>query len=845
MEDIVVSTQKNAVLSTQEQAIETGSLVMHGTVSDRVLRMYEAVLNYGPPRAFIDRAVAFTEVFKETEGEPTVLRWAKGLMRFAETSKVTILPDELIVGRPHWWLGRCGIVYPEIDGAMMTDAVEAFEKQELEAYEKGDKSAAVIAFGDDDPRVIKEVLTPYWAGKEFATNFTKALPEQTRFMMYGPDRSNLTVSTLFIMPRVSTTQSMAWTVDYEKLMKRGVKGIREEARVRLAALTDPMDLHTKKPFYDAVIMCCDAMTLWAKRYADHARALAAKEKNAARKKELLEIAEICEWVPENPARTFQEALQTHHFAASWTRFEVTTASQGQGRMDQFLYPYYQKDLAEGRITRESAKELLQCLWVQLQQVAEVKLNPQVSKGFDGYANFMDVSMGGVTPGGKDATNDLTYLMLESLRALKIAGLDPCVRIHANTPDALLHAVAEYVKDGCGFPKLINDEMVIPFYLANGVSFQEANDYAVTGCVESRIPNRETHVTPNTGINYGGAVEVTLRNGRFKSAKDAVLGLETGDPRTWTTWDQVWDAFSAQMLHLVKHAMLSQYTAYSLKPDYFAEPVTSMLSDLAMEAGRDLQTHGEPFPGGLDHSCLEGIGKGTAVDSLAAIKHLIFDTKRLTWDQLLTALEANWEGHEAIRQLCLNAPKYGNGIDWVDNIGYQIEALIMEYLDQHPKPGGQTFILRQVPVTYHNPAGRVCGATPGGRHGGIYLSEGISPSHGCDVKGPTVSLNSMTNSRNRSFKQKGPDLINMKFSPASVGGEAGTQRLMQLVRTWSSLKLWHIQFNIINLETLRAAQKNPERYRNLLVRVAGYSAYFTELSPSLQDEVISRTEEKFQ
>ena len=200
-------------------------------MTDRVLRMYEAVLNYGPPRAFIDRAVAFTEVFKETEGEPTVLRWAKGLMRFAETSTVTIFPDELIVGRPHSWLGRCGIVYPEIDGAMMSAAVDAFEQN--------NGSAAVVTFGDDDAKVIKEVLTPYWAGKEFSTGFIKALPEETRFMMYGPDRSNMTVSTLFIMPRVSSSQSMAWTMDFEKLMKRGVKGLREEARARLDALTDP------------------------------------------------------------------------------------------------------------------------------------------------------------------------------------------------------------------------------------------------------------------------------------------------------------------------------------------------------------------------------------------------------------------------------------------------------------------------------------------------------------------------------------------------------------------------------------------------------------------------------
>ena len=281
---------------------------------------------------------------------------------------------------------------------------------------------------------------------------------------------------------------------------------------------------------------------------------------------------------------------------------------------------------------------------------------------------------------------------------------------------------------------------------------------------------------------------------------------------------------------------------SMLPSASAAPATSMLSDMAMSECRDLHTHGEYFPGAIDHSTFEAIGKGTAIDSLAAVKHLIFDTKKLTWDQLLTAMEDNWEGHEAIRQMCVNAPKYGNGIEWVDAIGFEIERFILEFLHQHPKPHNQAFLLRQIPITFHVPMGKVTWATPNGRRAGDYLSEGISASHGMDVKGPTVLLTSMAKARNLSYREKGGDLINLKFSPASVQGEEGTRRLMQIIRTWSNLKHWHVQFNILNKETLLAAQKDPEKYRSLIVRIAGYSAYFVDLSPSQQAEIIARTEE---
>ena len=822
------------VLSTQEQAIESGSKVLHPGVSDRVLRLFEAIDPSKPPRVTLERAVRFTETFKETEGQPLVLRWAKALKNFVEKVPVTIFPDELLVGRPNTWLGRWAIVYPELDGATMPSGVDMFRKL------KGKAGEVIVT--DDDKKIIDEVLTPYWAGKDYVTAFHRELPEDTRFAIYGPDPNNTILLTCVVIATSVMRHSQNWTPDFSKVLTRGMKGIREEAQAKLDALSEPGDVITKKPFLEAVVITCDAMTTWSRRYAALARDMAAKEADPARQKELLEIAEVCDWVPENPARTFREAIQAEWWGQIFNRVEQTSSALGQGRMDQYLWPYYQKDLAEGRITKESAIELFHCLWLNMVQGVEIKLNPVMAAGTEGFSKFEDVCLGGQTSDGQDATNDLSYVILESTRGLQITCPEPCIRIHSNTPDRFLHTVAETIKDGKGFPKLLNDEMVIPFYLANGATLKEALDWTVSGCCENRLPNRETNVTAAGGINYGSAVEATFRDGRLKVLNDLQFGAKTGDPRGWTSFDEVWAAFCQQLEHIGQHAIIQQYVAMKLKPSYFAAPATSMLHDLAMAECRDLHTHGEWFKGAIDHSTFEAIGKGTAIDSLAAVKHLIFDTRQLSWDQLLTAMEDNWEGHEAVRQLCLKAPKYGNGIEWVDAIGFRIERFLNEYLHKHPKPHGQVFLLRQIPITFHVPFGKVTGATPNGRPAGEYLSEGISASHGMDVKGPTVTLASMARAHDRSFREKGGDLINLKFSPANVSGEEGTRRLMQVIRTWCDLKLWHVQFNIINKETLLAAQKEPAKYRNLVVRIAGYSAYFVDLSPDQQAEIIARTEE---
>ncbi|HEY1262610.1 MAG TPA: pyruvate formate lyase family protein, partial [Terriglobales bacterium] len=570
------------VLSAQEEAIQSGKKTVHGTATDRVLRLYEAIHPNQPPRVTLDRAVLFTESFKETEGQPIVLRWAKALKHFAEKAPVSIFDDELIVGRPNTWLGRWALVYPELDGSNIDAGVEMFRRLE------GKPGYVIVT--DEDKKVIDEVLIPYWAGRDYATAFHAAMPEETRFICYGPDPKNTVMMTGVVLPSAIMRHSQQWTPDFSKILTRGVKGIKEEAQAKLAALSDPHDALGKKPFLDAVVITCDAMTAWSRRYAQLARDMAAKEGNPQRKQELQEIADVCDWVPENPARTLREALQAQWWGQIFNRVELTSSAMGQGRMDQYLLPYYRKDLAEGRIREESATELFQCLWLNMVQAVEIKMNEFAAAGTEGFSKFEDVCLGGQTPDGRDATNELSYLILESTRAVPLTTPEPVGRIHSGTPDRFLHLIAETNKDGRGQPKVVNDELIVPFYLANGALIKEALDWCGSGCCENRLINRETHITGGGVVNYGVVIEFTFRNGRLKVFKDLKFGLETGDPRTWTSFDQVWDAFCKQLEHLLRHCLIQQHVALATKGAWFGSPHTSMLHDLAMAECRDLHTH---------------------------------------------------------------------------------------------------------------------------------------------------------------------------------------------------------------------------------------------------------------
>ncbi len=812
------------VLSPQEERIEDGRQI--GLVSEdaqrertRIHRMLEGFRDQ-PIRLNVERARLVTESFAETEGQPLVLRWGKALSHVLREIPIHIDADELIVGSAGS-PGRYAILYPELE--------ERFFSEEVRPSQPDDR----IVVTEEDATIINEQLKPYWEGKRYHTAFMDALPEETRRL----------VELYFVVtPTATARSSLAWNHDYEKVLKRGIQGIREEARQKLASL-DPFDAQAqveRAPFLDAVILVCDAIAAFARRYAELARGMAEAEGDEARKKELLEIAEICERVPEHPARSFREAVQSQWLIQTVSRLEQRIGGTvGNGRIDQYLYPFYERDIEQGRLTRDRALELLECLWIGMARNVEIYTTAGELSYTEGYAHWEATTIGGQTKEGRDATNELSHLMLQSKREFPLNYPDLAARIHAQTPDSFLHAVCQTIKEGTGFPKLFFDEEIIPLFLAKGAEPEEANDYCIAGCTEAKLLNRDGVTTGCAWANLGALVEMVLHDGRVKFAGDDRVGVATGDPREFSCFDDLWNAFRLQAESMMKHVFIQQYVADTLKSKYIASPLCSMLHDLCMEECKDM--HAGPVEGALYLGFVDTLGFGTAIDSLAAIKKLVFDEQKLTMAELVEAIDANFEGKEAIRQMCLHAPKYGNGEAYADSIGHDIEELFIHLTRRHKSAFGGELDVRYVTITAHIPFGAVLGATPDGRKAGEPVAEGVSPSQGADRKGPTASLRSVASTRCGGYKERAARLLNMKLTPSAVAGRDGIPKLMSVIRTACDLKMWHLQFNIVNSKTLIAAQKNPEKYRNLLVRVAGYSAYFVDLTPQLQNEIIKRTE----
>lgn len=817
------------IVSPQEERLSSGD---PGLRSDtRVSRILREIRS-APPRVAVERGLLFTESFKQTESLPLVVRWAKAIEHVVKNISLYIGPDDLIVGRagPP---GRYGILYPELQGVYFDQLAETLLTREKASFR----------VTEEDARIMKEEIWPYWRGKTFLEAYANALPEDTKNLVFKD--GDMFSSAFMIHPTATSRHSLQWALDYSKVLNRGFSSIKRDAQERLARLDpwDPENHFGKYHFYQAVIIVCDAMVTFAKRYADLARRMAATETDERRKAELERIADVCDWVPGNPARSFHEAIQSHWFTQLVSRIEqLSDGGIGNGRMDQFLYPFYKRDREEGHLTEAQALELLECLWLNIAQIIRVPETPSDYAAQEGYPHFEQVMLGGQTPDGKDATNELSYLILRSKKELPMNYPDLSVRIHSGTPQPFLLKVCELIKEGTGFPKLFNDEEIIPLYLAHGATLEEARDWVGTGCTETRLINRETYLTGGGWLDLAAAIEMALHDGRMRSLGDQRAGISTGDPTGFATFDDMWRAFKLQVEHLVRHTFIQQYVADTVRPQKLAAPHMSCLHDLCMEQGIDIDQ------GKLDRCIALGqlniIGFGTTIDSLAAIKKLVYDDKAVSMAQLVEALDANFEGHEALRQRCLNAPKYGNNDPYVDSIGRDIEELLTSLAGSHRNAYGGHPNVIYLPVTTHVGEGRAVGATPNGRKAGTPLSEGISPTQGCDVKGPTVTLLSINATKCPSRKARAARLLNLKLSPQAVAGDEGTRNLASFIRAWCDMKFWHVQFSVINSDTLREAQKRPEDYRNLLVRVAGYSAYFVELSKDLQNEIIARTEHQF-
>ncbi len=818
-----------AVLSPQEyrlQEEQAGRDIYTGR-----MRPYKILKSIQKLRPIIDveRARYFTESMKQTEGQMLVLRWAKAMHHIAQNITVYIDDNQLLVGRSGAQ-GRYGILYPELDGDFLGLALEEMPK----------RVGAPFSISEADAKIVVEEIAPYWMGKTYHESLTKALPEETLKLTYEP--SNPLLSRYIVNETSSFRSSIQWVHDYEKVLKRGFKGIKAEALEKMAALDplSPVDNMEKRPFLEAIVIACDAIVLWAQRHAKLAAEMAEKETDPVRKLELQDIAERCAWVPENPARNFRDAMQSQWFTQMFSRMEQKTGTIiSNGRMDQYLYPYYRQDKESGALTDEQTLELMECMWVGMAQFIDLYISPTGGAFNEGYAHWEAVTIGGQTREGMDATNDLTYLFLQSKREFPMHYPDLAARIHARAPERYLYEVAETIKEGSGFPKLCNDEEVVPVLLAKGASFEDAYDYAVSGCTECRMPNRETYTSPCAYINFPAAVEMTMYNGRMKKHGDELIGLETGDPTSFKTWDEFWNAYLKQHINFLKHAFIQQHIIINLRPRHFAWPMGSALNDCCMDDMKDI--HSPVIKGGIDLGYFEFMGYATVIDSLVAIKKLVYEEKKITMAEMVEAMRCNFEGKEAIRQMVANAPKYGNNDEYSDAIGKLLDRECLKFTKQYSKELGVHLDLRLVPFTSHVPFGKVVGATPNGRKEYTPLSDGSAASQGCDANGPTAVLMSNYLTKNYDFRERAARLLNVKFTPSILAGEAGTRKLVSFIKTWCDLRLWHLQFNVINQATLLAAKKDPENYRGLIVRIAGYSAYFTDLSPDLQDDLISRTE----
>lgn len=817
-EERILKNEPIKMIVEEDKKIERGRL-------DRMLRGFRDK----PPFASLERAKLFTESFKQTEGLPIVFRWAKALEHTLKNISIYIQPDELIVGRigPS---GRYGIIYPELQGSYLENAIKELPNQ----------TKTPFSLSEDDIAIIRDELLPYWRGKSFLEIYSQFLPQATRKLMFKDD--DIYTASFLLTQSNTIRHSLQWCLDYKKVLENGFNGIKEDAQKRINSLDvySEDNNYEKIIFYKSVIIVCEAVVVYSKRYAQLAKEMAEKETNPKRSKELQEISKICEKVPGNPASSFREAIQSQWFTQLVSRLECLIGGIiGNGRIDQYLYPYYKKDIDKGQITSDDVLLLLGHLWLNIAQSVRVMISASEVKAYEGYIHFEQTSVGGLTREGEDATNELSYLVLESKKEFPLNYPDLSVRIHSQTPEAFLWKVSELIKEGTGFPKLYNDEEIIPFYLAKGEKIEDANDYTPTGCVDVRTINRHTYMPAGPWINLDAIFEMTLNDGVLKSLSCEPVGARTGDPREFNSYDDVWNAFKDQVEYIMKHAFIHQRIVEKIRPEAFASPMLSSLHDLCMEDGKDIQEG--KIKNALSHGPdISLIGLGTVIDSLYAIKKLVYIDKLITMEEMLDALNNNFEGKEDLRQMCLNVPKYGNNIKEVDQIGREIEKLFVSISHKYTNLYGGKPQVKYVPITHHIPSGKVVKATPNGRKAGEMLSEGVSTSHGCDKKGVTVTLLSVANTKEINYTERGPRLLNIKLSPSVFAGREGTKKLMSLIRSWCDMKHWHVQFNIINQETLIAAQKDPEKYRNLMVRVAGYSAYFVELSKEVQDEIIART-----
>ena len=767
------------------------------------------------PSISVKRALAFTASHKQTEGEAVILRRAKAFKAVCETIPVTIFDNELIVGSIGEFR-KCGIVCPEYSWQWVDREMNSFESRSQDPY----------CIDDITKRTLRNEVFPYWQGKSLEETFLSRLNSET---------ANILVDTGIIDNDSKWRNAVGEvTADYQDVIfKKGFGGLKAEALAHLAEL-EPITVEAmeKIDFYRAAVLVSDGIVALANRYADQAEQLARTEREAGRKAELLAIARNCRRVPEQPPTTFHEAIQMVWFTQLGSILSENSLALNLGRFDQYMHPYFAVDIEKGFLTKDQAQELIEALWIKLSEWVWA-ISSNTAKFFAGYNSFQNLTVGGRTRDGRDATNELSYMCLQATENVKTHQPGLSVRIHPDSPDEFLLAVCRLISAGTGFPAVHNDRVGSAMLVAAGLSPEDARDWSNCGCVVPHF-RKVGEWTSAVSVNLAAAVEYALNQG--KSRLDGKqMGLAEQPADGFSSYEEVKAAVFRQIAYLVKHSVIGTITAQQIHAEMVPRPYLSLLVDGCLEKGKDLSKGGAKYNVG---PVLTGIGVADMANSLAMIRKLVFEEKKYTLAEICAALDADWAGYEELRQAALACPKYGNDIDYVDSIAVEISEFYHQEIHAYKDYFGSPFNSAFMGISNYIPAGSVIGATPDGRKARTPLTEGVSPHAGTDLTSPTAAMRSVAKINHD--VHSGGTLLNVKLAPELLKTERSLRNLAAIIRAYFALGAFHVQFNVISAETLRKAQEHPEDYRDMLVRVAGYSTQFVNLSREAQDAIIERT-----
>jgi trans-4-hydroxy-L-proline dehydratase len=784
-------------------------------MNNRIARLRQHSFSAHPALS-IERAVLETEYYKEHSGKYSLPVLRAGFFTYlCEKKTLYIGDDELIVGE-RGPAPKVVPTFPELTCHSAKD-LRILNSRKMTSYQ----------VKEDDIAAYEETVIPYWTGRSMRDRIFSKVPDAwqkaykaglfTEFMEQRAPGHTALDGRIFQMGMTDFKAKIAshiTTLDY---------------------LNDPAASDTYEQLC-AMDMACDAVIIFARRHADLALHMADKTTDTMRKDELAQIAAVCSWVPENAPRTFHEALQMYWFVHLGTISELNGwDAMSPGHLDLHLLPFYQKGLADGTLTRESAKELLACLWIKINNHTAPPKVGVTAKESGTYNDFTQINLGGLHRDGSDGANDVSCLALEVADELQLLQPQPSVHISSRTPNRFLETALKVIRKGYGYPSVFNTDMVIQEQIRAGKSVEDAREGGTSGCIETGAFGKEAYIL--TGyLNVPKILEITLNNGTDPLTGETV-GIHTGDPRTFDCFEDLYTAFTRQLDYIVALKIKVNNYIERMYARYCPAPFLSVVIDDCIDKGKDYYDGGPRYNTNYIQCC----GIGTVTDSLSAIKTHVFDTRTVTWDQLLTALANDFADAEPLRLTLWNrTPFFGNDDDRADVIMQQVFQSLFAAIDGKPNTKGTQYHLNMLSTTCHVYFGKMLGATPNGRHAHMPESDGTSPSHGADRNGPTAVIKSLAK---MDQVKSGGTLLNQRFLPGVLATDRDLKKLAALVRTYFRLGGHHIQFNVVDTQTLRQAQQTPDEYKNLLVRVAGYSDYFVDLDADHQEEIISRTQQE--